>query len=309
MNAREQLATFTVESIPTLDVAVAGALELFAETTLPDIPRTYHYPLVVGSGNAYATGTILYANHAATFATESTLARTLAHYDTIDGAVLISASGGKHAVGIAERLKTRGIETTLLTNNPTPPAGQYVSADRTFIFPKNREPYTYNTSTYFGMVFAMTHESAAAITDHIAASITPALDRDLSEYPAYTMIVPAVFAPVVPMLRTKFDELFGPFVAGRIFTEEEIKHAKTVVSGKRECFIGLGVSNDWYGVPENRITLPLPEDADFGAVLSIGYHAIGRIQAAHPPYFADNIATYAERASAMFQTSITPIVE
>lgn len=307
--AREQLQTFTLDSIPTLDVAVMGALELFAEHRPPKLPRGSAHPLVVGSVNAHTTGTILYADRPAVFATESTVHRVLERYDTIDGAVLISASGGKHAVGIAEILKQRGIKTTLLTNNPHPPAAVHIAEEDIVVFPKNREPYTYNTSTYFGMILAKTGEDAETIQSHLEREIMPRLDLDFGAFNAFTFIVPSRFEQVVAMMRTKFDELFGPFVAGRVFTEEEIKHAKTIVTSHGECFIGLGVTNGWYGVPANRLTLPLPEPADFAAVLAIGYAAIGAIQQRHKPYFANNIAEYAKRVSEMFGHEIPPIVE
>lgn len=307
--ARDTLKSFTRETIPTLDIAVMGALELFAAEKPPRFDIPFKTPLVVGSGNALATGKVLFADTQAVFATESSVAQVLSKRRDIDGAVLISASGGKHAVGIAALLKERGIKTHLLTTTTNSAASASIEDEAVTIFPKNREPYTYNTSTYLGMILSKTGEDAAAIQAFIESTTVPLLDRDFAAYDAVTIIVPAAFEPATGMFRTKFDELFGPFITGRVFTAEEVKHAKTVVTSKKECFIGIGVQNDWYGVPENRITLPLPADARFGALFAIGYCAIGMIQAKHIPYFANNIVQYAERASVLFGQSIAPIVE
>ena len=62
------LNTFTIDTIPDLDVAVLGALELFQKEKLPRIEISYKRPLVVGSGNAEATGRIIFEDTDAVFA-------------------------------------------------------------------------------------------------------------------------------------------------------------------------------------------------------------------------------------------------
>ena len=55
------LNTFTLDTIPDLDVAVLGALELFQKEKVPELDiKKYKWPLVVGSGNAEATGRIIF---------------------------------------------------------------------------------------------------------------------------------------------------------------------------------------------------------------------------------------------------------
>jgi len=55
------LNTFDIHHIPDLDVAVMGALELFHNSPLPKMNlEIYKRPLVVGSGNAEATGEIIF---------------------------------------------------------------------------------------------------------------------------------------------------------------------------------------------------------------------------------------------------------
>lgn len=309
LKARDILASFDLASLPNLDVAVLGALELLSDSKLPTISLEYKKPLVVGSGNAHLTGQIIFSNQSAYFADESSYQKVLDQADDVDGAVLISASGGKHAVGIAENLKEQGIETTLFTNNKKPAAAAYLDEDKILTFPKNREPYTYNTSTYLSMIFAQTGEDAAALLNFLESEVKPKLLRNFSDYSAFAFIVPPAFALVREMYRTKFDELFGPHLIGRIFTSEEIKHAKTVVSSGDELFVSFGEANEHYGLAKNRLHLPLPKKVDCGAMVAIGYYLIAQIQKNHPPYFKDNIENYTKQASEIFGQTIKPIVE
>ena len=68
----EVMQKFTVKNIPNLDVCVLAALELFAKQKIPKITIPYKRPMVVGSGNAAATGRIIFENEDAVFADEST---------------------------------------------------------------------------------------------------------------------------------------------------------------------------------------------------------------------------------------------
>ncbi len=149
-----------------LDEAVVAALKLLSVTRLPETNiREFKRPLVVGSGNAAAAGRIIFRDADAVFADESNYTERLAAASGIDGAFIISASGGKHAPSIAKDLKSRGLCTVLLTCNERAPAG--LDADKTCVFPKNPEPYTYNTSTYMGMILSSTGEDPRRILRHI----------------------------------------------------------------------------------------------------------------------------------------------
>lgn len=305
------LETFDETSLPDLDVVVLAALELFAHEGLPHFswqgaPR--EQTLVLGSGNAAAVGQILFDAPGTRYATASDYLAHVAAGD-IDRAVIVSASGGKHADDMAAHLAEKGIESWLLTTNAAPRAGASIPDERVVLFPKNREPYTYNTSTYLGMLFSRTGEDAAGIHAHLCAEVAPGLPDNLHQYNAFCLILPARFERLAPMLRTKFDELFGPKVSGRVFTEEEIKHAKTVVPSETEAFVSFGVENSAFGAPDARIAVTLPPQAGYAALMAIGYYVIGRIQAAHPPYFKEHIGTYVATASEIFGESLGVVVE
>jgi len=306
---RSILQDFDETNIPDLDIAVMGALELLTTSELPRIQVPFSHPLVIGSVNAKTAGKMIFANTGAVFADESSYNKVLNQNSDIDGVVLVSASGGKHAINIADFVKSKDLSAYLLTNNRKAPAAEYFEGEKVIVFPKNREPYTYNTSTYLSMILSASNESASDIKDFIETKVEPKLLRNFGSYSSFTLIVPPEFSEIRAMLSTKFDELFGPYINGRVFTSEEIKHAKTVVTSGDELFISFGSDNTEFGLPKNRLFVQLPENAGYGAVMSVGYYVVGRIQRDHPPYFKQNIASYTEKASKLFNQKIETIVE
>lgn len=308
----EILNSFDIHTVPNLDVAVLGALELFGQTAVPQINAIpYKRPLVVGSGNAEATGRILFEDSDAVFASESNFKEKLAAVPAIDGVVLLSASGAKHAPAIAKASRQHGKPVTLFTNTADSPARRELdedTGDSEYIFPKNREPYTYNTSTYMGMILAKTAEDPLAVEAFIKEVVDAVVWPDFSGYDKYYLIVPPKFAGIIRMLQVKFIELFGRNIARDIETSEYVQHATTVAPSD-ELFISFGEENTTWGALANRLFVPLPENAGYGAMMAVGYYVIGQIQKAYPDYFKDNIANYAAEASRIIGQPIAPIVD
>lgn len=304
-NNLKTLETFDIHSLPNLDVVVLGALELFSKEELPkfNIHKTFSRPLVVGSANAFAVGKILFKDTFARNSEEGDFEESLEIFIDRDAVVIVSASGGKHAVEIAK--KKHDLPTWLLTNNKNALARKFIDNDKVIVFPKNREPYTYNTSTYLSMILSRTKEDPVEIYSHID-SIKKLIPKDLGRYNAFVMTVPSDFDEVRSMFRTKFDELFGGNVAGRIFTDEEIKHAKTVIPSDRELTIHFGGEDIG---EKNSLYIPMRKGVSYGEILSVGYFVIGKIQEAHPAYFKNNIVEYTKDASEIFNQTIRPIVE
>lgn len=294
------MQSFSLKNIPNLDVCVLGALESFSNTKLPKINISKSKRiLVVGSGNALVAGRIIFQDHDAIFADESTHTKSLSK---INEAILISASGEKHAPIIAKKLKSKKIKTTLLTTNKEGKASKIV--DKVLVFPKQREPYTYNTSTYLSMILSQSKESPKIILSLLKRLKIP---RNISKYDSYYIIVPEEFDSLREMFHTKFDELFGPKVKGEIFTYEQTKHAKTLVPSKKQLFISLGKNNKAFG--EKRLNLALPKSAGPATLMAVGYYLIGKIQNGKPPYFKKNLGKFVKDASKIFKTKMEPIVE
>jgi len=306
------LNTFTIENIPDLDVAVLGALELFQKEDLPKIKvDMYKRPLVVGSGNAEATGRIIFQEFDAVFASESDYEGKLKATQSIDGVVLVSASGEKHAPIIAKTARKYNKHVTLITNSTNSSASKELDHTHDYdeyVFPKNREPYTYNTSTYMGMILGHTGENPAEIYKFIQNQVGNVTLPDLSKYDKFYVIVPPQFSGIIRMLEVKFIELFGRNIARDVETSEYVPHATTVAPSD-ELFISFGYENKTWGKPENRLQIPLPEWGSYGAMMAIGYYTIAQIQKQHPPYFKQNIEAYTKFVSKIFGHEISAIVE
>jgi hypothetical protein len=298
-----------------LDKCVLNALDLFRDPKTkfprPNLAK-FKRPLVVGSGNAIATGRIIFDRHDAVFADEGTYQSKLDAVGSIDGVVLLSASGGKHAPIIARDVKSRGRRIVLFTCNPSPLARDDV--DELHVFPSRPEPYTYNTSTYMGMMMACMisrpHGEARGICEHIRTAVDPTLRRfakRLGDYSAFYLMVPEEFELIRVMLATKFVELFGRRIARDVFTWEQSKHATTVVETPKELFLAFGRGNTMLG--KERLNIPLPKKCTYPGIMAVGYYVIGKLQAQKPPWFKRGIESFAKRASAAFGQKIEPVVK
>ncbi len=304
---RSIMDTCTVGSMPDLDVAVRAALELFADVPLPMLDLgTHQRPLVVGSGNALVTGRVLFDEQDAIFASESTYRKKLHLFPVISGATIISASGGKHAAPIAEHLAARKLDIRLFTTTADAPASAFVPEGQTFVFPKNREPFSYNTSTYMGMLLAKTKEDPTALHTFVG-DVLAQLPDTLGDYDAFFFLIPEQFAHMREMFITKCEELFSAHIAVRVYTHEQAKHAQTIVPHERELFVSFGAANEHFGL--HTMTVPLPEEVHAAGMMAVGYSVIGAIQRAHPPYFKDNVQAYAHHAEKLFGHPVTPIVD
>ena len=120
------------------------------------------------------------------------------------------------------------------------------------------------------------------------------------------MIVPERFDVIREMFLTKFDELFGPMLCGRVYTPEQTKHAKTVVPSDTELFVSFGYENKLFGT--RRLNLPLPAEAGCGMMVACGYYVIGCLQKQKEPYFKNHIEAYTREASRIFGQPISPLV-
>ena len=281
-------------TIPTLDTIVLEALNFFITT--PPTPldiNTYSLPFVVGSGNAINTGKILFSGKAAVFADESNF-RSLIHAyapviekGLITSAVIISASGEKDSVWELELAKKMNLHTTLLTCKPNSTGAAL--ADTVYAYKSIAEPYTYNTSTYLGMVLSSTGELANGIKKYIQALSIPS---GFTEYETYTFVLPDAYLNVGPMVEIKGDELFGPHIMIRAFPQGHARHAKFVHPWEKELVITLGSENVFFGDPKHRWDIALLSDASFGTVISLTYYLCGLIQKAKPDYFMQHIEAF-----------------
>ncbi len=282
-----------ITQLPNLDESVMQALDFFKSNPPAKLNlKTGVWRFVVGSGNAYNTGKIIFKGRPAIFANESDFPEKLNAYkdliksDIIKEALIISASGEKDATWEIAAAKKSGLKTILMTCSPQSNGAKI--ADLVIPYRKIAEPQTYNISTYLGMIMSLSGEKAQDIKKIIQKLRLP---KNYTAYNAYTFVLPDEFAEITPMLEIKRHELFGPHLSLRAFSAGEARHAKFVMPWEKELVISLG-ENKYFGLKEHRFQVKMPKNYGPGLAMALTYYLIGQIQKAKTPYYKKNIAKY-----------------
>jgi hypothetical protein len=274
----------------SLHEVLIDALELHASYQLPALNfKPSKKRIVIASGNALPTGKIIFQGERCVFADEGKYLEVLNTDTEIDSAVVISASGKKHAPIIIHNLLKKSLATYVITCDIASPGATLLPSNCVFVTKSNPELITYNTSTYMGMMLLKTRENPTKIRDYILQNVRP-LMPDFRKYSAFYLMVLPQFDVMREMFITKFDELFGPRVVGRCYTEAQTFHAKTVISWDKELFVSFGFENRFFG--EKKLTIPLPENVGYVAMMAIGYYLIGHIQEQLPQWFKESAERY-----------------
>ena len=281
-------------TIINLNENVLKTLDFFKANPPPGLDlNQYKLPFVVGSGNALNTGKIIFSQQAAIFADESNFKSVIKSYQSvikknlITQAVIISASGEKDSVWETELAKKHQLKTSLLTCNSKSSAAKI--ADKIFTYRKIAEPYTYNFSTYLGMILSTTKEKPTLIKKFILQQKLP---QNYGKYTSYAFLLPDKHNYICPMLDVKKNELFGPHLSIRAFTFGHARHAKFVHPWQKELVISLGEKNKYFGHPQHRWDITTPSFANHATYMALAYYLIGKIQASKPAYFKKNIAAF-----------------
>jgi len=284
-----------IKKLPSLAQSTLAALDFFNQTPPPSFNiKTVGLPFIVGSGNAFNTGKIIFADRPMIMANESNFKDKLKSYKklirqkTISQAIIISASGEKDAVWEIKAAKENGLKTILLTCNQKSSAA--LIADKVIAYQKISEPQTYNISTYLGMILSKTKEDVKSIENFVK---NKNFRNKLKQYQAYSFIVPDKFANITPLLDIKKHELFGPHVSIRSFSEGEARHAKFVMPTKKELVISFG-KNKYFGLKDHRLEIKMPRNYDIALIFALSYFIIGQIQEIKPAYYQKNIARYCQ---------------
>lgn len=225
-------------NLQSLDQIVLATIEKYLKTeNLPSIDLSqFQLPLVVGSGNGYITGKILFRNTPAFFASESEVEEKLEKIPSIREVIVVSASGEKHAPIILDAARKMNKKTYLISSSENSTGKD--TANTTVVFPKITEPYTYNTSTYFGYLYGAESGLGLEKLRGFLGDFERILSTtDWSQYTSFCIVLPNQFVLFREMLETKFIELFGRKVARDVFSYEQMRHATTVVQDERELFI------------------------------------------------------------------------
>jgi len=277
-----------------LNENVLEALEFFSKNSPPLLDmRRFNLPFVVGSGNAFNTGKIIFSDRSAIFADESNFKQIINSYEDIikkgliNQAVIISASGEKDSVWEVELAKKHKLKTILLTCEPKSSAAQV--ADEVLAYRKISEPYTYNVSTYLGMVLSSTGERPNEIKERLLSLVIP---DNFPSYSSYSFVLPDKFMEICPMIDIKESELFGPHLSIRAFSQGHARHAKFVIPWDKELVISIGEENKFFGHLENRWDVKADDSMGFAEMLCLTYYIVGKIQEIKKPYYKENIEAY-----------------
>lgn len=291
MKYLEKIKNFDENNLLSLDEIVLWALELFENTDIKLLDITeFKKPLIAWSGNAIVTAKIIFSKIDAIFCDETNFDECIKK--DIDWLVILSASGEKHATVFAKKAKELWIKTKLLTCNSNSTAWTILWTENTIVTAKNREPYTYNTSTYMWWIFAFTWENPSIIKNFIQQIIDPILKNiDFTKYDSYLLVTPDNFSWVNQLFNVKFIELFARKIARDVFSYEQMKHATTVVPHETELCITFWDEKD-FRFNWSKINFPLPENADLWAIMAIWYYVIWYIQNSYPNFFKENIWKY-----------------
>ena len=287
-----------------LDTTVMKTLDFFQnqKNLTPIRTENFRFPLVLGSGNAIETGKILFRKNPALFASESDAPDKIGLAE-IQEIVVISASGSKHAPILIDLAHEHKKVAHLISSTPNSEASG--KADHSYIFPKISEPYTYNTSTYFGYIYWSESQnySLENVKNYLQNLEKNLENFDFSRFSSFFVVIPNEFALLKNMIETKFIELFGRKVARDVATFEQIKHAMTVIPDDNELFVVFGnEKNQQFG--KNQLDLPIFDRENYGPMMLGAYFTVGKIQRALPNYFMENIAQYCENS----EYSISPLV-
>lgn len=250
---------------------------------------------IVGSVNAHHTARIIFDNRPAIFADESDFKKKLETFrpliknGSIREAIIISASGEKDSIWEIKAAKKAGLKTSLLTCRENSSASRL--ADNSYVFEKSPEPYSYNFSTYLGMMLSVSKENPSDIKKYLLK-----LKKlpNFKQYNYFSFILPDQFRPIADMLMVKDDELFGPYSSLRAYSEGQARHAKFICSSQKELVISFG-QNNYFGLTKNRWCLKLPPQAGPGLVLALSYYLSGLIQKNRPPYFKRGLPDYCSK--------------
>ncbi len=239
---------------------------------------------------------------------ESEIEKKLENISSITDVVVVSASGEKHAPIILETAKKYGKHTTLISSSEKSRGRDLAS--ESIIMPKVREPYTYNTSTYFGYMLAEDPTlDLSRLEKFLREDINDSLrEIDFSQYKNFVIVLPDEYVLLREMIETKFIELFGRKVARDVFSYEQMRHATTVVEDSDELFICFdNTTGITYGT--HQIHLPIFSHGNYAGMMLLAYYLVGKIQTSLPPYFMESIEDYCARAKIQSGFNISPWVE
>jgi hypothetical protein len=304
------------EKIETLDYYVGKGLDFFEAAgdyalALPPCKR----PLVIGSQSGYWAGVQMFRSARRAFASAK---EVNAQYviDTeaasLDGVVLVSATGSRQMVPLADYALKRDLPVYLIVCKANSQVTKEFKSNAKYteilVGGMDRapaEPPTINTNTYGRMLQGVTHEDPRVIRRLLTAMPKPV--GGYTRASALTIIVSDRMEAVGEMVGWKINgEKIGRQAGGIAKYLTNLMHGAFVVDAPGELYVALGLNAKEQAalakvleaVPsERKLTVDLPEGQNGPlAVMLAGYSIVGRFQEKFPA-FQNNIPHYAQRSA------------
>ena len=300
------------DPIKTLDFYVGKALDFFEtagdyKLELPPCER----PLVIGSQSGYWAGVQMFRSAKRAFAHAK---EVNAQYvmdterDSLDGVVLVSASGSRQMVPLAEYALKCGLPVYLIVCEPDSSVTRKFKKRRKFteiLVHAPKEPPTINTCTYGRMLQGVTHEDPRLIRQFLSEMPKPA--GGYRRASALTIILSDRMEAVGEMVGWKINgEKIGRQAGGIAKYLTNLMHGGFVVDAPGELYVALGLkakeqaalAKVLRAVPSRRkLTVDFDRKTNGPlAVMLAGYSIVGRFQRKFPA-FQKNIPRYKRRTA------------
>jgi len=273
-----------------LSEVVIDALQFHAGSTSPSLNLNQNESLFVfGSGNALPTGKVIFANYPAIFSDETNFKETIRKFPNTKKCVVVSASGEKHAPIMIDFLLNKSYDVHLITCSRRSSSADITPRKNVFFCDFIDEPYTYNVSTYIGMMRFVDNMNLLSLSNYLSSEIAQFANY-LEKSKSYYFILPDQMSAIAQMVVTKLDEIFGSTLCGRCYTLSQTVHAKTVISNTDELFISLGLNNNVIGT--NKLNIPMKDYWSYIGFVSVAYYIVGCIQKFKGQKFFEYIESY-----------------
>lgn len=178
---------------------------------------------------------------------------------------IISASGGKDTIAMAEFLNEMGIKPNLITCNDDAPAKLLVN--KSFVFPSFIEPPTYNTSTYASMIYWLFNENL----DEIKKTISQLQVPNLRKYKYIFFLAADKYAIIGDMAERKAAEVLEGIGAN----SDGFTHGSHGMLRQPNPDRLIFLMNQLYPLPDNTYLLTI--NSFLGLMLTT-YYIIGKNQ-------------------------------
>jgi len=250
----------------SLDFYVVETLNNLSEWNYPEIKiKKDSNNVFLGSGNAFNVCLLLakkFDGQAINVVNYKNFFRNDRSYCNI---YIVSASGGKDAVRMAEVIKKKGLRFKLITNNSDAPAKKF--AEKSFVFPSMIEPPTYNVSTYASMIYYFFEEDLDEIEEFIKKMRVP----NIREYKYILFVTKDEFEPIGKMAARKIAESLSG-IGSHCEGFSDVVHGFLIQPNKHRLIFSINQPFEFEGKKYE-----LNINSYLGAMLSI-YYIIGKNQ-------------------------------